>query len=59
MQKFQLSQHARDMLKERNIQEEWLWRTIDNPDWENTREDNNIHYFRSILNMEDEFFMWL
>ena len=42
------SKHTSDMLKERNIPEEWMWQTINNPDWENTGSDNNIHYFKSI-----------
>jgi hypothetical protein len=36
------------MLKEREIPEEWVWRTIDKPEWENIGKDNNIHYFKSI-----------
>jgi hypothetical protein len=36
------------MLKEREIPEEWVWRTIDKPDWEDIGEDKNIHYFKSI-----------
>lgn len=43
-----LSSHIRDMLKERNIPEEWVWRDINSPDWENLGEDHNIHYFKSI-----------
>ena len=39
---FILSGHAQDVLKERNISEEWMWRTINNPEWENTGSDNNI-----------------
>ncbi len=45
---FELSAHTKDMLKERDIPEEWIWRTIDNPDWKNIGEDNNIHHFKSI-----------
>ena len=47
-----LSSHIQDMLKERNIPEEWVWRNISNPDWENIGEDNNIHYFKSISEHE-------
>ncbi len=36
------------MLIERNIPEEWVWRTIKNSDWEKPGEDNNIHYFKII-----------
>jgi hypothetical protein len=47
-----LSLHIQDMLKERNIPEEWVWRSINSPDWENIGEDNNIHYFKSISEHE-------
>lgn len=36
------------MLKERNIPEEWVLRTINNADWENIGKDNNVHYLKSI-----------
>jgi hypothetical protein len=49
---FKLSSHIQDMLKERNIPEEWVWRNINNPDWENIGEDNNIHYFKGISEHE-------
>lgn len=49
---FELSAHTRDMLKERIIPEEWVWRTINNPDWENMGEDNNAHYFKGIPEQE-------
>lgn len=45
---FKLSAHTQDMLKEREIPEEWVRRTIDKSDWKNIGEDNNIHYFKSI-----------
>lgn len=45
---FKLSKHTQDMLKEREIPEEWVWRTIDKPDWKNMGEDNNTHYFKGI-----------
>ena len=49
---FELSAHAQDMLKERNIPEEWVWQTINEPDWENMGEDNNIHYYKGIADYE-------
>ncbi|GBE36553.1 hypothetical protein BMS3Bbin07_00700 [bacterium BMS3Bbin07] len=49
---FNLSKHTQDMLKEREISEEWVWRTIDKPDWENVGTDNNVHYFKSISEHE-------
>lgn len=47
-----LSSHIQDMLKERNIPEEWVWRNINSPDWENIGDVNNIHYFKSISEHE-------
>jgi hypothetical protein len=49
---FKLSAHTRDMLKERNIPEEWVCRSLNKPDWENVGIDNNIHYFKSITEHE-------
>ena len=46
---FELSLHTRAMLKEREIREEWVWLAVDNPDWTKKGDDNNIHYFKSIL----------
>jgi hypothetical protein len=45
---FKLSLHTKDMLKERNIPEEWVYRTLNNPDRKNVGADNNFHYFKSI-----------
>ena len=45
---FELSAHAKDMLKERNIPEEWIWRAINESDWKERGDDGNIHYFRGI-----------
>ena len=45
---FILSAHGRNLLKERNIPEEWVERAVSNPDWEDTGRDDNVHYFKSI-----------
>jgi len=44
--KFKLSKHTQDMLKERDISEEWVWRTIDEYYCENMGEDTNIRRCR-------------
>jgi hypothetical protein len=36
------------MLQERNIPEEWVWRTINEHEWQNIGDDNNVHYFKAI-----------
>jgi hypothetical protein len=48
MSDIRLSAHAKDMLKERDIPEEWMWRAIDTPDDTEVGADNNMHYIRSI-----------
>jgi hypothetical protein len=43
------SKHAKDMLMERDILEEWVLRTINSPDRSEKRvEDDNWHYTKSI-----------
>ncbi len=44
----EFSSHAKDMLKERNIPEEWVWRTINSPDSKESGADGNIHYTKAI-----------
>ncbi len=44
----ELSAHAREMLSERRIPEEWVWRTIDQPDRTEPGPDGNIHYIAAI-----------
>ena len=44
----EFSKHARDMLTERNIPEEWVWRTINAFDNKQTGVDNNFHYSKAI-----------
>lgn len=45
---FQLSGHAGDMLSEREIPEEWLWRTLASPDRQEVGGDGTVHYINSI-----------
>ncbi|HEX7185666.1 MAG TPA: DUF4258 domain-containing protein [Thermoanaerobaculia bacterium] len=53
MPEFQLSKHARDMLKERNLREEWVWRTINTPDSKRRdAHDDNMHYTKAIKERE-------
>jgi hypothetical protein len=44
----EFSSHAKDMLTERNIPEEWVWRTINSPDSKETSADDNMHYTKTI-----------
>lgn len=44
----ELTRHARNMLEERGIPEDWLWRALENPDGRESGEDGNIHYTKAI-----------
>ena len=48
MPEAELSGHARDMLRERDILEEWWQTTLTSPEREETDEEGNIHYFKAI-----------
>jgi hypothetical protein len=49
MPEIMLSSHSREMLIERGIPEEWVWRTITAPDRKRMHfEDNNLHYTKAI-----------
>ncbi len=46
MDEFELSTPAQQMMLERNIMEEWVWRTINTPKRRRRGEDENMHYTR-------------
>ena len=48
MLEFEFSSHAREMLRERRIAEEWVWRTIESPNTKKRGEDGNMHYTKPI-----------
>ncbi|MGQ9555496.1 MAG: DUF4258 domain-containing protein [Anaerolineae bacterium] len=48
MPEVEFSAHARDMLAERQIPEEWVWRCIESPDQKEFGADNNVHYLKVI-----------
>jgi hypothetical protein len=52
MPKIEFSTHAKNMLKERNILEEWVWRTINTPDRKRRGDDYNMHYTKPIKEYE-------
>lgn len=45
---FAFSTHAKDMLAERNILEEWVWRTLNSPTKKRMGEDGKLHFTKSI-----------
>jgi hypothetical protein len=49
MLKFEFSIHAQNMLAKRKIPEEWVWRTINDPEMEFIGDDSNNHYTKAIV----------
>jgi ribosomal protein L7Ae-like RNA K-turn-binding protein len=45
---FELSTHAREMLRERKIAEEWVQRVLETPSRKKKAKDGNIHYTKPI-----------
>ncbi len=48
MLEYEFSEHAYDMLRERNIQQAWVQLAIENPDKKEVKDDGTVHYIRSI-----------
>ena len=48
MSHIEFSIHARDMLQERAIPEEWVMRTLNDPDNREIMTDNTTHYIKAI-----------
>lgn len=44
---YEFSTHAKDMLRERNIEEEWVWRTIETGK-SKKGDDGHLHYSKPI-----------
>ncbi|MEW5872530.1 MAG: DUF4258 domain-containing protein [Chloroflexota bacterium] len=48
-----LTAHAKDMLAERSISEEWVWRTIRSADSWERGVDGNLHFTKAIDEMDN------
>jgi len=46
---YEFSEHAHDMLRERNIQEEWVKLALEDPQRKEFRDDGTIHHIRSTV----------
>jgi len=51
----ELTEHAKNMLKERDIQEEWMWGTVNDPDRTEIGMDENRHCIKAIPEHEGRF----
>ena len=45
---YEVSEHAYEMLRERNIEEAWVKLAVENPDTKEAKDDGTVHYVRAI-----------
>ena len=43
------SNHAKQRLEERNIKEQWVIDTLQNPDAKEIKSENEVHFFKQIF----------
>jgi ABC-type ATPase with predicted acetyltransferase domain len=48
MIEYEFSEHAYDMLGERNIHEDWVKLAIEDPERKERKDDGTVHYIRAI-----------
>lgn len=48
MNDFEFTAHARDMLMERQIPEDWIWQVLTDPDKKELGADGNLHYSKAL-----------
>ncbi|MDI6816347.1 MAG: DUF4258 domain-containing protein [Actinomycetota bacterium] len=48
MIEYEFSEHAYDMLKERNISETWVKPAMEEPEMKESKDDGTAHYVRAI-----------
>jgi hypothetical protein len=47
------TKHASDVKAEREIKEEWVMSSIQNPDRQDRGEDGNLHFYKAIPDFEN------
>ena len=52
MVEYEFSEHAHEMLKERNIKNEWVDKTIGEADDKESKDDGTLHYLKAIQEFE-------
>ena len=45
---YEFSEHAYDMLRERNIREDWVKLAIEDPERKEPMDDGTVHYIKAI-----------
>ena len=55
MIEYEFSEHAYDMLRERNIGEAWVRLAIEDPEKKEPKDDGTVHYIRAIEQYEGRY----
>lgn len=55
MTEYEFSEHAYDMLDERNIQEDWVKLAMEDPEKKEFKDDGMVHYIRAIEDYEGRY----
>ena len=55
MVSYKFSEHAYDILRERNIQESWVKSAMEHPDKKETMPDGAVHYVKRIKEFGDRY----
>ena len=50
-----ISNHAKSMIQERNLDEDWLWRALRSPDEISRGKDGNLHVFKEIPEKNNKY----
>ena len=53
MTEYIFSKHATEMMEERTIAEEWIWRVLNDSENIVSSEDGNLHFTKSIAGKDD------
>ena len=53
MTDYVFSKHAAEMMEERSIPEDWVWRVLNEADHKFIGEDGNLHFTKSIVEKEE------
>jgi hypothetical protein len=55
MEEYEYSIHAIDMIHERELQEDWIYETITDPDYTEFINSDEIHYIKQIKEFGNRF----
>ena len=52
VERFSYSEHARNVMKEREIPDDWVELTVNEPERKESKEDGTVHFIRAVAERE-------